>query len=104
MIFARSSIGRAAQETNALSAWVEASIISSSVCSVNVFRISPVAGFTLRYGTVSSSTVRVTANTHTASCGVRRHVPPGRQGTRLGDEQCDGSNPLEFDRLHIPCK
>jgi hypothetical protein len=38
---------------------------------VKVLRTSPVAGFTLRYGTVSSFAVRVIVDYHTASSGMR---------------------------------
>src|ERR1700678_1126310 len=74
IIFARSSIGRVAQDTKALSAVAKASIISRSVCSVKVLRASPVAGFTLRYGTMSSFSVRVTVDHHTASRGTGRQI------------------------------
>jgi hypothetical protein len=44
-----------------------------SVSSVKVLRTSPVAGFKLRYGTVSSFAVRVTSTTtlHLAACVVK---------------------------------
>src|ERR1700733_6479626 len=48
MIFAHSSIGRAAQDTR----------LYPPVCFVKILRASPVAGFTLQYGTVSSFALR----------------------------------------------
>ena len=73
---------------------------------VKILRTSPVAGFTQRYGTVSSFAVRVTDDRHTASRGMRRQE---RRVARNGNEtfqqvNSDSSNPAEFDKLHIPCR
>ena len=54
MIFEHSAMGVADYVLNALSAPSRAANICSFVCSVNTLSTSPVAGLTLRYGTLGS--------------------------------------------------